>query len=70
MNVYGDVMTDEMANAQGKIAALALYGNSKRHASRAKSFKLAEACASRTHRRRENPPAAGFEDHFECSDRL
>jgi hypothetical protein len=30
----------------------------------------AEACASRTHRRRENPPPAGFEDHQECSDRL
>jgi len=28
MNVYGDVVTSEAADAQGKIAALALYGNS------------------------------------------
>jgi len=31
---------------------------------------LAEACASRTHQRRGNPPPAGFEDHQECSDWL
>jgi hypothetical protein len=31
---------------------------------------LAEASGSRTHRRRGNPPPAGFEDHLVCSDGL
>jgi len=35
-----------------------------------RELNVAEACASRTHRRRENPPPAGFEDHLECSERL
>jgi len=29
---------------------------------------LAEPCASRTHRRRANPPPAGFEDDIGCPD--
>jgi len=34
----------------------------KRIASLAKSFELAEACVSRTHRRQVDLPPAGFED--------
>jgi len=34
----------------------------ERVASLAKSFRLAEACASRTHRRQGDLPPAGFED--------
>jgi len=33
-------------------------------------IKMAEASGSRTHRRQENLPPAGFEDHQECSDWL
>jgi hypothetical protein len=65
INIYGDVVTDEMAVASGKVTRLALNGREtagKRQGSRAKAFVLAEACASRTHRRRGDPPPAGFED--------
>jgi hypothetical protein len=37
MNTYGDVVTNEMAEAQGKVASLAV--NSTQPASPAKSFK-------------------------------
>jgi len=31
---------------------------------------MAEASGGRTHRRRGDPPPAGFEDHLVCSDPL
>jgi len=54
MNVYGDVVTDEMAQASSKVARLAIRKGNRLNGSQtdckaAKLLKMAEACESRTH---------------------
>ena len=50
MNVYGDIVTDEMSVASGKVAGLALSGTGTTARERNNPFILAEASGGRTHR--------------------
>jgi len=58
INLYRDVVTEEMAEAQSKIAALALTARNQ-HAATPKLLKLAEACASRIRLQTENKELSG-----------
>jgi hypothetical protein len=61
MNTHGDVVTDEMSVA-GKNHSFGSQWQVTCPFSAAKALVLAEASGSRTHRRRGDPPPAGFED--------